>query len=724
MPALRTPHVQGRMSVAQALARLLADSGYRARQVGANAWRIERAPVRPPVGMEPPAIADQPPPTVFDPVPIIVTASKREADLAALAMAVAVVRFGNRARPLAPVAGTTRLAGDIEGLALTGFGPGRNRMFLRGISDSPLNGEAQSTVAVMLDDARLTYSAPDPDLRLVDVERVEVLKGPQGTLYGSGALGGIYHIVTHRAVLDETTLAASLGAEAVMHGGAGHTASAIANLPVVAGRVGLRLVGYSAHEAGWVDTGTRANTNAGRVLGGRVGLGLDAGAGWRLDLTGMAQALNSRDSQYVYAPDARARPAQLAEPHDNDLRHVSARLGRERGGIDIVLSSAMTWHEVSDRLDASLGADQFGLADPRQLDDARTYRVWDSEARLSGAIGRIDWLFGLSHVEARQHGKRTLSGDSAAARLVIDDDRRDTIDNAAFGDVTVPLADRLRLSLGGRLFRSNVEERRLLATGPVARERRRSGLTPGAALSWTPRAGRMVYLRYGSAFRLGGVDITANGALEALRSDELETVEGGWREQLSGGGQADLGVFFSRWKNLQSDVLSSDSLIETENAGDARILGLEASLDKPLAGGWRVQAGAAWMQARLVRSALGHELHDRRLPVVPDYSVRGAVQRDFSIGRIDAALRLQARYLGPARLSFDPVLDRPMGKLLETRLEGHADLGRFTLTLAIDNLFDSHGDSFAFGNILRFPTMRQFTPQRPRAISLAVARGF
>ena len=65
----------------------------------------------------------------------------------------------------------------------------------------------------------------------------------------------------------------------------------------------------------------------GRVLGGRANLGVDAGDDWRLDLGGMAQALNSRDSQYVYAKDSRSRAAQLAEPHDNDLRHLSARLG-------------------------------------------------------------------------------------------------------------------------------------------------------------------------------------------------------------------------------------------------------------------------------------------------------------------------------------------------------------------------------------------------------------
>src|SRR5690606_14816127 len=101
------------------------------------------------------------------------------------------------------------------------LGPGRNRLFLRGVADSPFSGESQSTVAVVLDEARVTYSAPDPDIRLVDVERVEVLKGPQGSYYGTGTLGGIYHIVTRRAQVDKTSLALSANVESVAHGGTG-----------------------------------------------------------------------------------------------------------------------------------------------------------------------------------------------------------------------------------------------------------------------------------------------------------------------------------------------------------------------------------------------------------------------------------------------------------------------------------------------------------------------
>ncbi|WP_432490608.1 TonB-dependent receptor plug domain-containing protein, partial [Flavonifractor plautii] len=66
-----------------------------------------------------------------------------------------------------------------------------NKLFIRGIADSSFSGPTQSPVGQYFGDMRTTYSGPDPDLKLVDMQSVEILEGPQGTLYGSGALGGI-----------------------------------------------------------------------------------------------------------------------------------------------------------------------------------------------------------------------------------------------------------------------------------------------------------------------------------------------------------------------------------------------------------------------------------------------------------------------------------------------------------------------------------------------------
>ncbi len=725
LPALPTRAIHDRLSVRQALDRLLAGSGYRARKVGETAWRIEKAGSgtaqlsgwRAGIGAQAGAAAE----TVAI-EPIVVTGAKRDQSLYDLPMAVTIAGLTEQQRHDVG-SDTATIAGDMEGLALTSLGPGRNRIFLRGISDSPFNGESQSTVAVVLDETRVTYAAPDPDIRLIDVERVEVLKGPQGSLYGIGALGGIYHLVTRRADLDDTTLSTSAGTEIVARGGAGISGSAIGNLPLLPGVAALRLVGYTAKEPGWVDTGDQRDTNSSRLTGARAGLGIDPGGGWRLDVTGFAQWLESRDSRYVYKSKARSRPEQIAEPHDNDLRHLSARLAGHAGGADIVASSGISWHEVGDTLDATIGAESFGLADPRELEDSRHYRVWDSELRASGTWNGLDWLAGLSHVEARQSHVWTLASRSGA-ELVIDDDRRTAYDTAAFADLTLPLSATFRINAGTRVFRAVLKETRNVPAGTVTREQHRSGMTPSLALAWRPSPDRLVFLRYGSAFRQGGADIAPDGELETLKGDELAMIEAGWREQFGARGRLDVGAWYAWWQNVQSDLLQSDGLIETENAGDARIFGAEASIELALSSAWRVEGGANVTFAKLVSNTLGIELPDRHLPAVPEYTVRAALRHDFRIGSGDAWLRGRLRYVGPSRLSFDPVLDRPMGKVLETRLEGHAAFGRLELAIAAENLLVRKSDAFAYGNSLRFAEMRQFTPQQPLTLSLSVVRKF
>jgi iron complex outermembrane recepter protein len=245
LPQLRTSPIHGEMTAGEALTRLLSGSGYTARRVGGTAWRIEPLPRTRPVKVKiapsfiPPA-APIIPQQIIESPPIIVTGTKRSRPLNELPLAISVVSLSadNKA---ATSRDTAKIAASMEGLALTGLGPGRNRLAIRGVADSSFNGESQSTVAVLLDDARLTYSAPDPNIRLVDVERVEVIKGPQGSLFGSGALGGIYHIVSRRADVNRFELEASAGTETVAHGGIGYSGSVIANVPVVSGTAALGL---------------------------------------------------------------------------------------------------------------------------------------------------------------------------------------------------------------------------------------------------------------------------------------------------------------------------------------------------------------------------------------------------------------------------------------------------------------------------------------------------
>jgi outer membrane receptor protein involved in Fe transport len=414
----------------------------------------------------------------------------------------------------------------------------------------------------------------------------------------------------------------------------------------------------------------------------------------------------------------------LPEPHDNDLRHATLRPARDSGPIGLVLSSGLTTHEVGDTIDATIGADQFGLANPATLESSRYFRVWDSEARVFSHGGRIDWLVGISHIEARQTLTSTLYDITDTNSLVIDEDSRRVFDSAIFGDVTFPIFDRVRLNLGGRQFRAVNRESRVV-DGQLRTERRvYRGFTPTVAIAWQPRDTRLLYLRYGSAYRPGGRDIDTNGDLRLLRSDELATIEAGWRETTPGGARLDLGTYFSIWQHIQSDQLGADGLIETSNVGDGQIFGFEASAQVPLGHRWHADLGASLTKAALTSTDPGYDSDDRRLPVVPEYTLRGSLTRQFEVAGAPALVELRLRYLGPARLSFDPAIDRPMGEVLETGLRAEMTLGGIAFELAADNLLGGSADTFAFGNPLRFALGRQFTPQAPRRVSLSARTTF
>lgn len=717
LPRIRTPRVHGSMEVAEALRRLLSGTGYVAKKVGTTAWRIERAPVR---AVRRPAPSAPPPEA--PPVPILVTATKQPLDLLSLPAAVSVTEL-DTAQGRNPGSDSATVSAQLEGLALTSLGPGRNRMFLRGIADSAFSGESQSTVAVVFDEARLTYAAPDPDIRLIDIDRVEVLKGPQGSLYGTGALGGIYRLVAHQPDLDRAGLVVSGGASVATHGEPGYSGSVVANLPIRRDVAALRLVGYAAEEPGWIDTGTREDTNSTHVTGARAILGVAPAQGWRLDLTGFAQWLQTHDSNYVYESGSYTRPDQIAEPHDNDLTHAAGRLSGGIGAVDILLASAMTWHDVNDTLDATIGADSFGLSDPQVLVDKRNFRVWDNDLRLRGRFGSLRWLAGLSYLKARQTLVARLDGASGAS-VIADNDRRVSDDAAAYFDLSLPLTSTLSVDGGARLFHSSIRETRVIASEAVSRERSKSGMTPSLALAWQPDPDRLIYVRYGSAFRQGGSDISASGTIEPLKGDELASIEAGWRERLAGDGRAELSVWYTRWDEVQSDGLGEDGLIETANVGNARIIGVEGAIELGLIPGWHMEAGGNYTSALLTRSALGFELEDRHLPVVPEYTLRAALRHDFTIGRADLWARARIRYVGSARMSFDPALDRPMGRLVQSGVELHAVLDDWQLDLQAENLLSRRGNTFAYGNPFRYRTMEQFTPQRPLKFSLMVSRAF
>ena len=106
---------------------------------------------------------------------------------------------------------------------------------------------------------------------------------------------------------------------------------------------------------------------------------------------------------------------------------------------------------------------------------------------------------------------------------------------------------------------------------------------------------------------------------------------------------------------------------------------------------------------------------------MPRFTLRGSLGRTWKLGTaLPVNTSIDLRYVGPARLSFDPALDRHAGNLLETRLQVGVKLGRVAVGLQATNLLGSEANTFALGNPLRLSTARQFIPQTPRTLGLTL----
>ncbi len=697
-----------------ALRRLLRGSGLQAVRAGPGLWRLEHiASVKKPVlnvAPTPAALGD-----------IVVTARKREERLIDVPIAISVIRPDMTGR-MAGQRGVHDALGFAEGAFTTNMGPGRDRIFLRGVADSAFNGSTQSTVNLYLDDARVSYATPDPDLRLVDIDRIELLRGPQGTLYGSGALGGIVRIVPNKPDLHSWSGMAALEGSKVAHGGSGGAVEGMLNAPLITDRLALRLAAYADQGGGWIDDKGRdkRDVNRSRRYGARGALGWQLADQWRVDVGLTAQWLNVRDSQYAFHRIERG--TAIAEPHDNDFLAATATVRGKVGSLDLTSSTAYVSHEFSSIFDASSQASVRGLSTPLGFEDLRLLHLATQEFRLSDAAASRPWVAGLTWLQA-DNTVRSSFLSAASPSLIISSLHNDTMEAALFGEITQPLGSGWSATFGARAYHARVNNEQ---NGQARRRASKTGITPSLTLSWHPAEQGMVWLRYASAVRPGGINTDGDSTSRTFRSDDLKSLELGWRLTMADGRLRLNGSLFGlRWENVQSDVLGADSLVRTINAGRARNIGAELATELRLAP-FVISANLTIQHARLYRpSAAANALgDDNRLPILPDYAGGLKLSYISSIAGIDVRLFATARYLGASRLSFDPSLSRSMGDYWVSDAGLEASIGNWKAGVTVANLFDQRENSFGFGNPFTLRSIDQRTPLQPRTLTLRLQKNF
>lgn len=728
--------VTGRHTAEQALKRLLSGSTCRAERIDAVTYRLVRAPRPQPAALKFPARPVVPPSD--DDIPLIVV--RHPARVFDTPAGISVV-----APPLLSGNDTdlSTLAPHVAGMTVTNLGPGRDKIFLRGISDSVLTGRTQSTVGLYLDDTPITYNAPDPDLLLVDMARLEVLKGPQGNLYGQGALSGVVRLVTNKPALDhfEAEVGASLGTAA--EGQPSWRTSGMVNLPLP-GEAAVRAVLWDEKSAGFIkdEALTKNASNDTRRSGGRLSFKWQATPTLTLDSTLSVQDLRSSNSQYVIGRRGPYRRAlALAEPHDNIFQNLAVGLTRETDTGTWRVAFNRLRHKIHSGYDAQPIGRYVTISNSGvfYFEEDQTIRLSSLEASyVSPPDRRLRWLAGLFAARSEESFTPRLI-DVFTQRILYDEDRSDRIDDvAAFAKVTWDFAPKWSVSAGLRAQRSHhrtlsdISQVRLVdyaMAGRVTGDIKATPVTHELMLSYEPSTQWLVYLLSSDGFRTGGFNTTTSQRTiipDTYEGDRLHSLEAGFKYRTLGGRlRLDAALFHIDWRDIQSDQLRATGLPVTLNIGDGRNTGIEVEA------GWRPDDDLTLQLRAQISDPTLHETN----PIYAKVSEDGMPY----ISRHNASLSAQWRkpllghplhhtavlsYRGGSPLNYGISQVIWMKGYTNLDLSSAADFGPYALSVRVTNATGNKSNSFAYGNPFALETASQTTPLRPRTYWLSVSRRF
>ena len=726
--------VAGVLKPSEALAQLLPPNcGFR--RLDKRSFQII-ARARPQAPPPPPLLPDvEPEPAVLP--ELVVTAEKRPEPLIASPFPISalsgpdLLRLGDDSIQSA--------VGRLVSVAVTNLGSGRNKIFVRGLSDGSFTGKTQSTVGLYLDDVPITYNAPDPDLRLVDVQRIEVLRGPQGSLYGSGSIGGIIRIVTAKPDPSHFAGMVAVDGEATEHGAPSGALEAMINAPLPLADSAVRIAAYRDTVGGYLNNPRLGlkNVNHGRRQGVRLSLQVPVGE-WRINAQVAHQQIDTSDAQYTSGGPPLTRDTALQEPHDNDFSVASLTASRSTPIGQLKLSAAYVDHNLATRYDAT-GA--FGTTSPTAFHEKQQVRMSLAQAELSSPVGgRAHWLVGLFGSTAHEIDGTSLSAPPDVPPAISVYRRSDHLtEAAAYGEIGYDLTKRTTLTVGGRLFQSLLKTRgsdfELTPTlAPFNASFDDGGFAPKARLSYSAKPDRVLYVQAQEGFRSGGFNlpVVAHLGMSAgetfnrrFRPDRLWSYEaGGEWAVLHRKLTFRAALFYAQWRDVQTDQYLASGLPITVNIGDGSNTGLEAEAVWAPDHHLQLRVNGLVEDPELTRSA-------NVFPARPDIGLPGvprgmggvdARYRWRTRGRREAVLSAEYSYIGTSFLTFVGSSESRMGGYGVARLAAELSDQRWRISAYIDNVADTRANTFSFGN--PFSTAPQATPLRPRTFGLRIERNY
>jgi len=650
---------------------------------------------------------------------IVVTALKRDTRLQDTPIAISAVGGDNLQR-----GGTTSFADltrNAPSLRVVDGGPGNRRVILRGVTAA-----GEPTVGVYYDESPVSGSVgttsdaagSTPDFRLFDVQRAEVLRGPQGTLYGSGSMGGTVRVIYEKPKADQIEGAAGMTLSAVQGGAPGASVDAMINLPIVNDVLALRVVGNYNQFAGYVDNsyyGTK-NINQGNSYGGRALLRFTPTSELTVDLAAYYEKVATDSPRWIAETGQRYVTNGRSESGNYDENRIfSGTLNYDFGPV--ALTAVTTYFkrdrivvgDVSDTFNGranAAGCKRYHLSNARDCTagELSTYldqtnrilfsslyqpqwvKNWSNELRLSSTgKGPFNWTVGVYSEDRKTEVRSTLlAADPRSGKLLpfvgenIFYDR--TINDhlkqkAAFAEASYKFFDKLTLTAGTRYYNYDKtvggrvdqgQEHYVSKVTPYQEARsKEDGFVFKFNASYEFNSDYMLYAQASQGFRPGGVNqvIGLPAALAAYTSDSLWNYEVGLKTHPISGVYFNVTGYRIDWSNLQVSGRTAGTgsvfgLIA--NAGAARIEGFEAELTATPIGGLSLSANLGYTNARLSEDQISAVITSPgrkgdRLAYVPRWNASGSAEYSWGLNdSLDGLLRVDAAYVGSSYSTLSP----------------------------------------------------------------------
>lgn len=461
---------------------------------------------------------------------------------------------------------------NVAGLTIQNLGPGQSQVAVRGVSAGQIVRDqpgVKEQVGIYLDESVISLSLFTPDLDLFDLSRVETLRGPQGTLFGSGSIGGTIRYITNQPVLDSNEGIAEASFQVIEGGDVGGHVKGAVNIPLVEGKAAARAVGYYTRYGGFIDAlreggGVDENVNSGDRYGGRLSVRVEPTANLAITPRVIYQKIetggfNRQEVFNLFAnPFTTTRPAVqlgereqfllLDEAFEDEFLLTDIVLEAGLGLVDFTSVTSYTTRDILVSRDASalsgsvsvdLGFPDAAVLLPSNLRDTSTIQQFTQEARFASDYeSPLQWLVGAFYSNTdRDYAQRLPTpgyADAADATLgagtslavangfpdldsPFNSDLPFSLEQfAIFGEASYDLTDRLQFTGGLRWY--DFDETRTIRTGglfaaggPQVEDTTSSdGFSPRFLVSYDATDSLTFNAQASRGFRLGGVNDPLN----------------------------------------------------------------------------------------------------------------------------------------------------------------------------------------------------------------------